>query len=161
MRSKKTQFIAEAAVIAAIYTVLVVIFQPISFGPIQFRIAELLTVLPYFTPAAIPGVTIGCFISAIVTSAEPLDMIFGSLATLIAAFLSYKLKRNKFLVPIPPIAVNALIVPWVLRYAYGYPFTIPFMMLTVGVSEFLAVGVLGMVFLFALEKVRNHIFKPI
>ena len=161
MRSKKTQFITEAAAIAAIYTVLVVIFQPISFGPIQFRIAELLTVLPYFTPAAIPGVTIGCFLSAIVTSAEPLDMIFGSLATLIAALLSYKLKRNKFLVPIPPIATNALIVPWVLRYAYGYPFTIPFMMLTVGISEFLAVGVLGMVLLFALEKVRNHIFKSI
>ncbi len=158
-RSKKTLFITEAAVIAAIYTVLVVIFQPISFGPIQFRIAEALTILPYFTPAAIPGVTLGCFLSAILTAADPLDMIFGSLATLIAAVLSYRLRRHKFLVPIPPIVSNALIIPWVLRYAYDIPDAIPFMMLTVGVGEVLAVGVLGMILLLALEKVKGYIFK--
>ena len=159
MRSKKTLFITEAAVIAAIYTALVMIFQLTSFGPIQFRVAEALTILPYFTPAAIPGVTIGCFLSAILTGAPLFDMIFGSLATLIAAFLSYKLRRCKFLVPVPPIVANALIIPWVLRYAYEIPDAIPFMMLTVGISEFLVVGILGMALLFALDAIKHVAFR--
>ncbi|MDF2485179.1 MAG: putative rane protein [Herbinix sp.] len=159
MNNKKTLFLTEAAVIAAVYTVLVLLFQPISFGPIQFRIAEALTILPYFTPAAIPGVAIGCFLSAFLTGADVLDMVFGSLATLIAAILSYQLRRYKFLVPIPPIVVNALVIPWVLRYAYDIPDAIPFMMLTVGAGEVFAVGVLGLVLLFALDKVKHIIFK--
>ncbi len=159
MNNKKTLFLTEAAVIAAIYTVLVLAFQPISYGPIQFRIAEALTILPFFTPAAIPGVTIGCFLSAVLTGADVLDMIFGSLATLIAALLSYKLRKYKFLVPIPPIVANALIIPWVLRYAYQIPDAIPFMMLTVGIGEVLAVGVLGMILLFTLDKVKHVLFK--
>lgn len=156
---KKIQFITHAAVIAAIYTVLVVIFAPISFGPVQVRIAEALTILPYFTPAAIPGVTIGCFLSAVLATADPLDMIFGSLATLIAALTSYGLRRHKFLVPIPPIVANALIIPWVLRYAYDIPDAIPFMMLTVGLGEVVSVGILGMILLFALERVKPYIFN--
>lgn len=159
MKRKKTLYLTEAAVIAAIYTVLVLAFQPISFGPIQFRIAEAFTVLPFFTPAAIPGVTIGCFLSAVLTGADVLDMIFGSLATLIAALLSYKLRKYKLLVPIPPIVANALIIPWVLRYAYQIPDSIPFMMLTVGIGEVFAVGVLGMILLFALDKVKHVVFR--
>lgn len=159
MRNKKTQFITEAAVIAAIYTVLVLVFQPISFGPIQFRIAEALTILPYFTPAAIPGVTLGCFLSALFTGADVLDMVFGSMATLIAAILSYRLRRFKYLIPLPPIIANALIIPWVLRYAYDIPNAIPYMMLTVGTGELLAVGILGMILLIALDKIKHLIFK--
>lgn len=159
MKSKKTLFITEAAVIAAIYTVLVLIFQFSSFGPIQFRIAEALTILPYFTPAAIPGVTIGCFLSAVIAGADILDMVFGSLATLIAAILSYKLRRHKFLVPIPPIVVNAIVVPWVLRFAYGEAQPIYLMMLSVGAGQLVAAGILGMILLFALDKVKHHIFR--
>jgi uncharacterized membrane protein len=159
MNHKKTLFLTEAAVIAAIYTVLVLAFQPISFGPIQFRIAEALTILPYFTPAAIPGVAIGCFLSAVLTGADILDMVFGSLATLIAAIISYQLRRNKFLVPIPPIVANALIIPWVLRYAYDVPDAIPFMMLSVGAGEVLAVGILGTMLLLALDKVKHVVFR--
>jgi uncharacterized membrane protein len=100
MNHKKALFITQAAIIAAIYTVLVVVFNYFSFGPIQFRIAEALTVLPYFTPAAIPGVTLGCFLSAVLTpGVHILDMIFGSLATLVAAFLTYKLRYISFLHP--------------------------------------------------------------
>ncbi|MBP1754509.1 MAG: putative rane protein [Firmicutes bacterium] len=159
MNNKKTLFLTEAAVIAAIYTALVLMFQPISFGPIQFRIAEALTILPYFTPAAIPGVAIGCLLSAFFTGADVLDLVFGSLATLIAAFLSYQLRRNKYLVPIPPILVNAFIIPWVLRYAYNIPDAIPFMMLTVGAGEVFAAGILGLVLLFALDRVKYIVFK--
>lgn len=160
MNNRKTQFITQAAVIAAIYTVLVFIFSFSSFGPIQFRIAEALTILPYFTAAAIPGVTLGCFLSAVlVPGTAVLDMVFGSLATLIAAVLSYKLRRNKFLVPIPPIIVNALVVPWVLKFAYGEAQSVPLMMLTVGAGEFVAAGILGMVLLFALDKVKHVVFR--
>ncbi|NLP35404.1 MAG: QueT transporter family protein [Clostridiales bacterium] len=159
MKNKKIQFLNHSAVIAAIYTVLVIVFAPISFGPVQVRIAEALTILPYFTPAAIPGVTIGCFLSAVLTASDPLDIIFGSLATLIAALLSYGLRRHKFLVPIPPIVANALIIPWVLRYAYDIPDAIPFMMLTVGLGEVISAGILGTLLLFALEPLKPYIFK--
>ena len=155
---KKTLFITEAAVIGAIYTVLVMMFIPISYGPIQVRIAEALTILPYFTPAAIPGVTIGCFLSAILNGADILDIIFGTLATLIAAILSYRLRRYKYLVPIPPIVVNAIVIPWVLHFAYGFTEAIPFMMMTVGIGEVIAAGVLGSVLLLALDKIKHLIF---
>lgn len=159
MKIKNTLFLTEAAIIAALYTALVLIFPSFSFGPVQFRIAEALTILPYFTPAAIPGVTIGCFLSAVLTGADPMDMIFGSMATLIAAILSYLIRKYKFLVPIPPILVNALIIPWVLKFAYGEAQPVPFMMLTVGAGEVLAVGVLGTVLLMALDPIKHVIFR--
>ncbi len=157
--SKKTTFITEAAVIAAIYVVITFIFQPISFGPVQLRAAEALTILPYFTSAAIPGIGIGCLLSNILSGADMIDIIFGSLASLFAAFLSYKLRGNKFLVPIPPIVVNAIVVSFILKFAYFEANSIPFMMLTVGVGQVLAAGVLGMILLFALDKVQHIIFK--
>ena len=158
---KKTRFITQAAAIAAIYLVLVLVFQYSSFGPVQFRIAEALTILPYFTTAAIPGIGIGCLLSNILFGADMLDIIFGSLASLLAAYLSYKLKSNKFLVPLPPIIINALVIPFVLKYAYFEANPIPFMMLSVGAGQFLASGILGMVLLLSLEKVQHIIFKDI
>lgn len=157
--NKRTLYLTQAAVIAAIYTVLVFVFQYSSFGPIQFRIAEALTILPYFTPAAIPGVTIGCLLSNLLFKADILDVIFGTAATLIAAFLSYQLRDKKFFVPIPPILVNAIIIPWVLKYAYFEADPIRLMMLTVGAGQFISAGVLGMILLFALEKVKHIVFK--
>ena len=90
-----------------------------------------------------------------------LDIIFGSLASLLAAYLSYKLKSNKFLVPLPPIIINALVIPFVLKYAYFEANPIPFMMLSVGAGQFLAAGILGMVLLLSLEKVQHILFKDI
>ncbi len=159
MSNKKTLFITQAAAIAAIYTVLVMVFSFSSFGPVQFRIAEALTVLPYFTPAAIPGLAIGCFLSNLLNSADVLDIVFGSLATLIAAVLSYQLRRFKLLVPVPPIVVNALVVPFILKYAYFEADSIPAMMVSVGAGQLLAAGVIGLVLLFSLDKVKHVIFK--
>jgi uncharacterized membrane protein len=157
--NKRTLYVTQAAVIAAIYVVLVFVFQYSSFGPIQFRIAEALTILPYFTAAAIPGVTIGCLLSNLLFRADILDVVFGTAATFIAAYLSYQLKDNKFLVPIPPILINAIIIPWVLKFAYFEADPIPFLMLTVGAGQLLSAGVLGMVLLFSLERVKHVIFK--
>lgn len=157
--TNKTRYLAESAMIAAIYVVLVMIFQPISFGPIQFRIAEALTVLPFFTPAGIPGVTIGCLLANILGGANIFDILFGTLATLIGAIGSRMLRSNKWLVPIPPIAANTIIVPFVLCYAYGIEGTIPYFMLTVGIGEVIACGVLGILLIFLLQKYRDVIFK--
>ena len=157
--SKKVMFITQAAVIAAIYVVLILLFQPFSFGEIQVRVAEALTVLPFFTPAAIPGVTIGCLIGNLI-GGNVMDMIFGTLATLIGAAVSYAVRKNQYLVPLPPIVSNALIIPWVLKYAYELPFSIPFLMLTVSIGEVLSCGILGLVLLTALKSCRGINWTP-
>ena len=147
--------ITQGAAIAAVYVALTMIVAPIAFGPVQFRISEALCVLPYFLPSAVPGVTVGCFLANLLCGAAPLDVVFGSIATLIGAVGSYYLgKKNKWLVCLPPILSNTIIVPWVLRYAYGSTDPIPYAMLTVGIGEILAIGVLGNLLLLALE--RNH-----
>lgn len=161
MRDKKVTFLVQAAAIAAVYVVLTVLFAPISFGEIQIRFAEGLTILPYFTPAAIPGLFIGCIIGNFTGGAIPIDILFGSIATLIGALLSYTLRKHKFLVPLPPIAANTLIVPFVLYYGYGINLPIPFLMLTIGIGEVVSCGVIGLVLLFALDRYKSVIFHQV
>ena len=155
---EKVIHMVQAAMIAAVYVALTLPIQPIAYGPIQFRVSEALTILPYFTSAAIPGVTIGCFLSNILMGAPLPDIIFGTLATLIGTIFSRMLRRQKFLVCIPPILSNALIIPWVLKFAYEFEDAVPFMMLTVGAGEVLAAGVLGTMLLLALERFKNMVF---
>lgn len=157
--SNKTVYIVYAAAIAAIYVVLTMVFAPISFGPVQFRISEALCILPYFTPAGIPGLFVGCFLSNLLGTAAPLDVVFGSLATLIGAIGSYALRDKKWLVCLPPILSNTIIIPWVLRFAYGTDDLIPFAMMTVGIGEVLAIGVLGNMLLVLLDRYKGVIFR--
>lgn len=160
MKDKKVLFITQAALIAAIYVVLTYIFAPFSFGEIQVRISEALTILPVFTPAAIPGLFVGCLLGNMLGGALLPDIIFGSLATLIGAFFTWKLRNaHPFLAPVPPILANTIVVPFVLRYAYGILLPIPFMMLTVGVGEVLSCGVLGLLLYYALRRYKNVIFR--
>jgi len=162
MKNKKVLFLTHAAMIAAIYVVLTLVFQAISFGEIQVRIAEALTILPAFTPAAIPGLFIGCIIGNIFGGSILPDIIFGSLATLIGACFTYLFrKQNKYLAPVPPIISNTVIVPFVLRYAYGFNLPIAFMMLTVGIGEVISCAVLGMILYSSLAKHRHKIFKHV
>lgn len=160
MRDNKVLFMAQAAMIAALYVALTYVFAPISFSEVQVRIAEALTILPVFTPAAIPGLFIGCLLGNIMGGALVPDILLGSLATLIGAFFTWKLRKaSPFLAPVPPIVANTLIVPFVLKYAYGVDLPIPFMMLTVGAGEVLSCGVLGMLLYFALKKNSEKIFR--
>ncbi len=162
MKNKKVLFLTQAAMIASIYVVLTMLFQPFSFGEIQVRIAEALTILPVFTPAAIPGLFVGCLIGNVFGGSILPDIIFGSLATLIGAFFTYLLrKQSKYLAPLPPILANTIIVPLVLRYAYGISLPIPFLMMTVGIGEVISCGVLGMIVYAALEKYKYRIFKDL
>ncbi|MCR4786179.1 MAG: QueT transporter family protein [Lachnospiraceae bacterium] len=139
--------VAQGGIIAALYVVLTLVSNAFGLanGAIQVRISEALTVLPVFTPAAIPGLFAGCIISNTLTGAVLPDIIFGSLATLAAGIVTYRIRHlNRFLAPVPPILANTLVVPFVLRYAYGAEDAIPFMMLTVFAGEFISCGMLGM-----------------
>lgn len=158
MKDSKITFLVQAAAIAAIYVVLTLIFAPFSYREIQVRISEALTILPYFTSAAVPGLFIGCFIANILGGAILPDIIFGSIATLMGAAGSYLLRRNKYLVPVPPIVSNMVIVPFVLKFAYMVPLPVPLMMLTVGIGEVISCGILGMILLLALDKYKGAIF---
>ena len=158
MAGHPSKDLVHGAAVAAIYVTLTLMFQPISYGPIQFRISEALCILPYFTPAAVPGLFIGCLTANLLGTAAALDVIFGSLATLIGAAGSYALRGNRYLVSLPPILSNTIMIPWVLRYAYGAEDMIWFMMITVGIGEILAVGILGQLLLTALDKYRVVIF---
>ncbi len=157
MKKNTTLYIAQAGLIAAVYAVLCIILAPISFSVFQVRVAEALCVLPFFTPAAIPGLTIGCLIANIIGGGNIFDVVFGTCATLIGAMGSYLLRKSKFkyAVVIPPIIANTLIIPFILKYAYEAEEAVPFMMLTVGVGEIIAVGILGSALLFALMHTKE------
>lgn len=157
--NQKSSFMTHAAMIAAIYVVLTYLFAPFSFGDIQVRIAEALTILPVFTPAAIPGLFVGCLIGNILGGAILPDIIFGSLATLIGAVFTYLLrKKSQFLCILPPIISNTVIIPLVLRLGYGINLPIPFLMLTIGIGEIISCGILGLILYYALRKYRKIIF---
>ena len=161
MRNKKVLRITQAAMIAAIYVVLTVFISAFNLasGAIQVRISEALTILPVFTPAAIPGLFLGCLISNLVTGCMPLDVVFGSLATLIGACGTYALRKHKWLAPLPPIVANTIIVPFVLRYVYLAEGTLPFFMLTVGIGEVISCYLLGSILHRVLDRYKEHIFK--
>ena len=136
--------ITQGAAIAALYVVLTLVFAPISFGPVQVRVAEALCILPMFTPAAVPGLFIGCLIANLIGGGIILDVIFGSLATLIGAVLGYMLRSNRWLVPVPAVIANAIIVPFVLVYGYGVAdVALPVLMLQILLGEIAGCYVLG------------------
>lgn len=159
MKNKQIQFLTQAALIAALYVVLTMTSNALGLASmqVQVRFSEALTILPYFTPAAVPGVFVGCLMSNLLVGGALPDIVFGSLATLIAAVLTYLLRRFKWLAPVPPIICNTLIIPFVLRYAYGIgPIWLSFF--TVCAGEIISAGVLGMLLLFTLQKYRKQIF---
>lgn len=164
MQNRRLLFLVQAAMIAALYVALTLAFAPFSFSNIQVRISEALTILPVFTPAAVPGLFVGCLLGNILGGAALPDIIFGSLATLAGAAGTYALFKNHagrtpFLAPLPTIAANTVVVPFVLKYAYGMALPIPFMMATVAIGEVLSAGVLGLVLYFALHKHAAVIFR--
>lgn len=156
-----------SGIIAALYVVLTVLLQAISFGGVQLRVSEAMTLLPVLTPAAVPGLTIGCLISNMIASPFGwVDWVFGTLATLIAAVLTRKFRKNLYVATMMPVLSNALIVGTELYYlALAHPememnpdnWTVWVFMLSVGVGEAVACFVLGHPLVHALEK-APHLF---
>ena len=151
--------LAQAGVIAALYVVLTLVFAPISFGSVQLRVAEALTILPLFTSAAVPGLFVGCLVANIFGGAVLWDIIFGSIATLIGAYFSYRLRANRWLVPVPAIVSNTVIIPFVLKYAYGVDIPIPLQMLYILAGEVAGCFILGELLATALMPHRDKLFK--
>ena len=162
MKNKNVLFLTQAAMIAALYVVLTFIANAfgLASGAIQVRLSEMLTILPAFTPAAIPGLSIGCLLSNFLTGCCILDIVMGSIATLLGAIGAYLLRKWKWSIPIPAILANAIIVPWVLTSPYGYGLTDAwlYLFITVGIGEIISCGVLGMILYFALKKYCNFLF---
>lgn len=157
-RRKTVVFLTRGAVIAALYAVLTYLVLPIAGGVIQFRISEMLCILPLFFPEAIPGLFVGCIIANILIGAIPVDIIFGSVATLIGAvgaFLCRKLPHKlKWMATLPTIIANTLIIPPILVYAYGSDESLPFVMLTVFIGELLSAGICGSVLYYSISKTK-------
>ena len=168
MRNRNVTMITQGAIIAALYVVLTMLANAMGLAnyALQVRFSEALCVLPFFTVAAIPGLTVGCLISNMLTGAMVWDVLFGSLATLLGAIGTYLLRKHKVLMLFPPIIANAVIVPFVLRYGYGITWmmndvewSIPYFALTVGIGEIISVCGLGGVLFKALLPYKNIIFK--
>ena len=173
--NQKVLYLAHAAVIAALYVVLTQLaaILGLASAAVQVRFSEALTILPVFTPAAIPGLFVGCILANLLTGSVPLDVLFGSVATLLGAlgtwFVSHPPVQNtsdntlrrwqRWLSPVPPIAANTLIVPFILAYVYQFEGSIPYFMLTVGLGEVISCGVLGLLLLKVLERYRRLIFS--
>ncbi len=159
MKQKNVLFMTQAAMIAAIYVVLTFLANALGLasGAVQIRFSEALTILPFFTPAAIPGLFVGCLLSNTLTGCVPLDIVFGSIATLLGAIGTYHLRQYKWLAAIPPIVANTIIVPFVLKFAYGIE-PLWFSFVTVFAGELISCGILGMILLFSLQKNAKKIF---
>lgn len=142
-----------SGIIAALYAGLTILLQAISFSAVQVRVSEAMTLLPILSPAAIPGLTVGCFLANIISPVGWMDMVFGTLATLIAAVLTRVLRKNLYLAALMPVLSNAIIIGIMLHVAFGEPLWMS--MLTVGAGEALACFVLGIPLVKALEKVPS------
>ena len=161
MDSNRIRYLVQAAIIASLYFVLTLMAAGFNLasGAIQVRFSEALTILPFFTPVAIPGVTIGCFMANLFTGALPPDVILGTLATFLGALGTRALKNHPFLCTLPPVLSNAIIVPQILARAYHLPDSIPFMMLTVALGEVISCCLLGTLLLRALLPHRDKLFS--
>ena len=153
-------YVTQAGLIAALYTVLTCLVGAFGLanGAIQLRLSEALCVLPFFTPAAIPGLTVGCLLSNLITGCIWQDVVFGTLATLLGALGAYALRRFPWLIPLPTVLSNTVIVPLVLAYGYRFEDGVPYLMATVGVGEILSAYVCGMILLFAVKPYGKRIF---
>ena len=159
--NRNLRFLCRGALVAALYVVLTWLCALVGLdkGVIQMRLSEALCVLPAFTGAAVPGLFVGCLLANLLTGSALPDIIFGSLATLIGALGAYFLRRRKWLVPLPTVLANTLIIPFVLRFAYGAEGTIPYFMLTVGAGEVISAYICGMPLYAALERRAANLFK--
>ena len=151
-----TRSVCLSAMIAALYAALTLLLAPISYGAIQCRISEAMTLLPILLPQAIPGLVIGCLVANLLSPVAIWDVIFGTLATLIAALGTYKLRKKPLLAALCPVVANGVIVGVMLAVFYALPLWMT--MLEVAVGEAVAVA-LGFILLDALRRVDLSRFQ--
>jgi len=163
MKRNSTLYLTRGALIAALYVALCYISSLFGLhnGVIQLRLSELLCILPFFLPEAVPGLFIGCLLSNLLMSSAIYDVIFGSIATLLGAIgtrLVKRLSKNRlWIASVPAVISNGLIVPFVLIFAYGAKESYPFLLLTVSIGEIITASVGGSILGYAILKTK--IFK--
>lgn len=146
------KFLIQAALLAAIYSALTIVSGSFGYGPVQFRISEALTVLPAVMPAAIPGLFIGCILANWFGGFGIIDIVFGSIATLLAGISTYFLRKHRFLFPLPPVFFNAIIVGAYVYLLYDNSYSMAFTMLFIGISEFIICYGLGLPLITFIKK---------
>lgn len=151
-----TQSLTRGAIIAALYAALTLLLAPISYGEVQIRIAEALTLLPVLMPEAVPALVIGCLIANILGGCTVLDIVFGSLATLLAALCTRALRRNLLAASAMPVIFNGLIVGAVVHFAYAPAIPLPLCMLFVAAGETVSAMLLGRIVLRALIRLPDR-----
>ncbi len=157
--SRTTRYIVRAAVIAAIYAALTLALQPISYGAVQLRFSEALTLLPILLAEAVPGVTVGCLLANILGGSMLPDVIFGTLATLLAALATRRLRKRFWLAAAMPVLFNGLIVGAVVHYCYAPEMALPLCMLSVAAGEAVACFVVGPLLIGVLKKLPAGVLQ--
>ena len=153
MKKLNTRQIALNGIVAGLYAAITILTASFAYGNIQFRISEALMMLLLFEPSLTIGLTIGCLIANLFSTVSVLDIVIGTAATLLACLLTTRIKKP-WLAPLPTIVANMVIIPPVLRYAYGAEGTLPFFALTVGAGELVCAGILGVILAKALKKYK-------
>lgn len=150
MRGMNTRALTRAAVIAALYAVLTLVLAPISFGPMQLRVSEAMTLLPILWPEAAAGLFVGCFLANLIGGYGIMDAVVGGLATLIAALLTRRLRHNRWIAALPPVLINAVAIGLLLHFVAEAPLWLT--MLYIGAGQALACYALGMPLLAVMDK---------
>ena len=151
-----TRSLCTSAVIAALYAALTLLLAPISYGNLQCRVSEAMTLLPMVLPSAIPGLFVGCMLANLLGGATIWDIVFGSLATLLAAIGTYALREKRIPAALCPVLANGVIVGAVLAHVYALPLWLT--MAEVALGEIGAV-IIGFALLAALKKVDLSRFQ--
>ncbi len=163
MRKKSLKWVTQGALLASLYVVLTYLTSLLGLanGAIQLRLSEALCTLVAFTPIAIPALTLGCFLSNLLTGCLPLDILFGTLATCIGAYLGRLLQNHPRLVPLPTLLANTIVIPLILKYTYGIAGGYLYFVITVGIGEFLGAYLGGMALYHAILPHRHRLFPPL
>ncbi len=158
---KTSLYICRAAAVAALYVLLTLLSSllGLSSGPIQFRLSEILCILPVYTSAAIPGLGMGCLIANIISGVPLWDILLGSAATLIGAVGSRLLCKWKYAALMPPIAANTVIIPLVIKYFYSVGVAYPFVLAGVALGEIICCGIGGMLLIPALDRIAPRVLE--
>lgn len=157
-KNKSILFLTESAMIAALYAALTLVMGQFSVSAIQLRLSEALTILPVFTPCAVPGLAVGCLAANLLSSCAPLDTVIGTAVTLLAAYSTRLLRKKPLLAVLPPVLLNAAVLPLIFLYVYRLDGTYLFFFGTTFLSEALTAGLFGCLLYHVLDRYRNRLF---
>ena len=155
--STNTRTLVRAALIAALYTVLTLLLQPLSYGEVQIRFSEALTLLPILLPEAVPALAVGCLLANILGGCTIFDIVFGTLATLLAALFTRRLRDRFWLAALMPVLFNGVIVGAVVHYCYAPVFPLPLSMLSVAAGEAVACLVVGPLLIRVMQRIPQEL----